>query len=185
MLRFILVACALTAALPCAAQSEPDLTPRFKVPRPGRTLDETFIVQLPTQIEMPCVAVDAGTARIVVSRKILDALAQARPLGADWKGEAERMAMIRGDRARTLLGAASAVGGIECAERVQEAALRGATYLVMELLISANAMVVEAKGSRITERLRVEYHAKGGVGGFISFYLDRGTIFFLVESWVS
>jgi hypothetical protein len=175
---------ALAVAEQCAAQKV-DLTPQFEPPRAGVSSDRTFIVRLPREVGTPCVAIDAITARILVSRKGLETLAAARRLGADWKGEDERMAMIHGDRARTLLGAARPAKGIECGEVVSEGALRDAKYLVVALLVSGNAMVVDAKGSRVTERMRIDYKATAGVGGFSTCYLDRGEMFFYLEGWVS
>jgi hypothetical protein len=167
-----------------AAETLPDLTPQFKPPRAGFPADHTFIVKLPREIAMPCVAVDASTARIAISRKLLDAYAASRRLGPDWKSEAERSAMILGDRARALLRAAKTASGIECGEVVDESALGDAKYLVSALLMSGNAMVIDAKGGRITERLRIHFFANGA-GGFSTFYLDRGEMFFHLGTWVS
>lgn len=184
MLRFILVSCALAVAHPCAAQSEVNLTPRFDAPREGVTVDESFIVELPGKAEVPCVAIEVGDTRVVVSRKILDVLARARPFDLEEKSAAERMAMHRGERARILLAVAEAGGDKGCAEMVRERELRDARYLVLELLISANAMVVDAKDGRILERIRVHYRATRRSGGEISFHREQGSMFLRVHWWV-
>ncbi len=119
-------------------------------------------------------------ARVLVARKLLEALASARKVGADWKSESERMGMIRGERARELLGAAKPAQGLECAERALGYSPT-IEFLLGELLVAGKAAVVDEKGSRPTEKIRVRYKA-GQVGGFVTYYLDRGEEF-LSYTW--
>jgi hypothetical protein len=175
-------ALAAWAAMSCAcfAQSPIDLEPKFKRPEIRRDADETFVVAAPRQVDLPCVAVDVVAARVLVSRKLLDALAGAPAVSAQWKNDAQRMAMIRGDRARELLARAKPGKGIECAERASGIS-GNVQYLVGELLVSGNAAVVDEKGARVTEKFRVNYRASAA-GGFITYYLDRGEVF-LSYTW--
>jgi hypothetical protein len=174
------IACACAMAFACAAQQAPLLEPRIKVPKPYPGLDVSFIVDVPREVDFPCVGVQVVAARVLVSRKLLEALASARKVGADWKSESERMAMIRGERARELLGAAKPAQGMECAERALGLS-NSIEFLLGDLLLAAKAAVVDERGSRPTAKIRVRYHA-GEIGGFVTYYLDRGEEF-ISYSW--
>ena len=167
-------------ALHCVAQPAPDLTPKISPPKPRPGLDESFIIAVPKSVDAPCVAVLVVGARILVSRKHLEALASAAPISSKWKDEAQRMAMIRGDRARELLAGVQPATGIECPERAPGFSSQ-VEFLLGALLLSGTAAVVDEKDARVTGKIRVQYEASR-VGGFVTFHLDRGESF-LSYAW--
>lgn len=178
--RVLVLAAIMSAPVPPFAQ----------VVRPpaGQTLDRSFEVALASRIDRPCIAVRANGAAVLIARAPLDAAVAARP--ARWRTEAEREALIRGDRAKLLLERAR--GGPDhagCAS-VDARSIGDAGHLLVEWLEAGRAAVV-ADGAVAADRaITIRY-----VGNAPAPHVGRGDIRFLrgeprreflrVEWWAS
>ncbi|WP_445145076.1 hypothetical protein [Dyella sp. Tek66A03] len=138
-----------------------------------------------TVIPHPCASVRVTGARILLSQNTLDDLSRNRI--PTYQNEAQRLALIAGDRARLLLdGMSSETDESGCAKITLGEAFpqRDALYLVGQLLEGGQAVVVRDGTMRPELKIVIhDYNVR--LSGERSFEFLGGGVFFSLLTWVS
>lgn len=161
---------------------------RAQRPPAGQPVDVTRDIVLTARVDPPCIAILASGASILLSRAKLEAL--ARFASRRWEKEDERLAFIRGKRARALVALAGAPGGPNGCSPVEASRLGDAAHVVAELLEEGAASVLGANASAPDHSIAVRYMGirsgpTVGQGEIVFLRGEPRRYFFRVEWWRS
>jgi hypothetical protein len=162
--------------------------PQFKPPAAGITINQSFHVTLEATPPRGCLSIIQGQATILISRQILEDVRAATP--EKWKTEEERMAFIRGSRAKALLQSLiSSVDSFGCAS-AQIPLSEDSLYLVGELLQSGQVAVVDNETRRRLSHIVVNFNGLrigplAGMGHISYSFTGQSDPFLRLSWWVS
>lgn len=149
-----------------------------EIPGVGKTVDQSFVVDLPGTLDGPVLTVIADKASILIPRKLVEQAAEKS--GTAWKTGEERQQLIAADDAKELLVLAKSGA-------VPAASLKHSRYLVATLLRSGVCMVVPEGAGAPSARMVVRYtgeHAAPRIGrGMILFMLEAPPLAFFTIDW--
>jgi len=159
--------------------------PQFKPPAAGITINQSFRVTLEGMPTGDCLSLVQGQATILISRQLLESARTATP--EKWTTEQERLAFIRGNRAKGLLqGITPSVDSSGCT-LLQTMVSEDSLYLVGELLQSGQVAVVNNETRQRVSHIVVNFHGlrAGPLAGMghISFSFEEPPVPFLLLSW--
>lgn len=128
-------------------------------PPAGTDVDETRTVAQRSRAPADCLSVVLEGVTVVLDRDALARQAAARP--AQWKTEAERMALIEGRRAAALLQAASPAQGTRdgtgCRHQVTQTLDSEDLFVVLAHLERGAAMVLPAGATQPLPAVAIRY----------------------------
>lgn len=132
-------------------------TPAAAPERPpvGTDVDETRTVAQRSRAPADCLSVVLEGVTVLLDRDALARQAAARP--AQWKTEAERMALIEGRRAAALLQAASLADGADCRHQVTQTLDGEDQYVVLAHLERGAAVVLPAGTKQPLPAVAIRY----------------------------
>jgi len=182
---FISILLGLISLVLCGDRAVSICPPQFEPPARGITVDKSFKITLDVMPSADCVSVVQGEATILISRKLLEDLRAAKP--KKWATEQERLALIRGDRAESLLQSLTkSIDDVGCT-KVQTPVPNDSLYLISELLESGQVEVIENKTKRRVRHIFVNFRGMraGPMAGMghISYSFTLESAPFLVLSW--
>ena len=162
--------------------------PQFTPPARGITVNQSFNVTLEATPPGDCISIVQNQATILVSRQLLERVRKATP--EKWTTEQERLAFIRGDRAKALLQNLTPLTDKFGCAPIQAPISDDSLYLVSELLQSGQVVVVNNETrqhvSHIVVRfsgLRAGPHA--GIGQISYSFTEQSDPFLCLSWWVS
>ena len=162
--------------------------PQFKPPTPGITINQSFNVTLEATPSGDCLSIVQGQARILISRQVLEYVRAAVP--GKWTTEQERLAFIRGTRAKALLqGLTPSVDSFGCTS-LQIPASEDSLYLVGELLQSGQVAVVNNETRQRVSHIVVNFDGLrigplAGMGHISYSFTEQSAPFLRLSWWVS
>ena len=165
--------------------SIPIRPPQFTPPAPGITVNQSFTVTLEAKPSSDCISIVQGQATILISRQIFEHIRAATP--EKWTTEQERLAFIRGDRAKALLQSLTpSIDKFGCTS-VQTPTPEDSLYLVGELLQSGQVAVFNNETRQYVSHIVVSFNGlRGGPHagmGHISYSFTEQSVPFLHLSW--
>jgi len=161
---------------------------QFTPPATGITVNQSFNVTLEETPSGDCISIVQSQATILISRQLLERVGAATP--KKWTTEQERLAFIRGDRAKALLQSLTPSTDKFGCTSVQTHISDDSLYLVSELLQSGQVAVVNNETHQHVSHivvtfsgLRVGPHA--GMGHISYSFTEQSVPFLCLSWWVS
>jgi hypothetical protein len=159
--------------------------PQFKPPAAGITVNQSFRVTLEAMPAGDCLSVVQGQATILISRQLLESARAAAP--EQWTTERERLAFIRGNRAKALLQSIPPSVDSSGCTPMPTIVPEDSLYLVGELLQSGQVAVVNNETRQRVSHIVVNFHGlrAGPLAGMghISYSFEEPSVPFLRLSW--
>ena len=162
--------------------------PQFKPPEPGVTINQSFNVTLEATPSGECISIVQGRATILIPRQVLEYVRAAAP--KKWTTEQERLAFIRGNRAKALLQSLiPSMDGFGCTS-AQIPASEDFLYLVGELLQSGQVAVVNNETRQRVSHIVVNFDGLrvgplAGMGHISYSFTEQSAPFLRLSWWVS
>jgi hypothetical protein len=162
--------------------------PQFTPPTPGITVNQSFTVTLEATPSCDCISIIQGQATILISRQILEQISAATP--KEWTTEQERLAFIRGNRARALLRSLTpSIDTFGCTS-VQTPTSEDPLYLVSELLQSGQVAVVNNETCQYVSHIVVSFNGLrvgplAGMGHISYSFTKQFAPFLQLDWWIS
>jgi hypothetical protein len=158
---------------------------QFTPPPRGITINQSFNVRLEATPFVDCISIVQGQATILISRQLLEQVGAATP--ETWTTEEERLAFIRGRRAKTLLQSLTpAIDEFGC-NSVQTPVSDDSLYLISELLQSGQVAVVDNETRQRVSHIVVNFDSlrAGSLSGLghMSYSFTKQSAPFLHLSW--
>ncbi|MBT9507827.1 MAG: hypothetical protein IV109_14645 [Rhodoferax sp.] len=124
-------------------------------PPTGVDINETYTVPLRTELPSSCILLPLNGVEVILARKELVRIVDAKP--SSWNSESERLALIAGNRAASILESAAPANTHTDCVQLRQPLKDDSLYLIINLLEKGTAAVRNLRTGQLVSAVEVRY----------------------------